>query len=276
MIFDKVINQPIFIVGHARGGSTLLGAIVNAHSQVGPKYLKASEFDIDSFKNYKKHIEYSEKLEQKDIWFKYFKGKECFTHMGKEILEDSLKLNEEMVNNLINELTANFHEERFLSKAPTNTFRIKPIISIFPNCKILVVLRNGEEVVASWGNRPYGFGKKIDWGNIKIKKLGYFNGINIFVRKWLDVIDVVSEVSDLKNLKIVSYENLVNDTKNSLDKIFSFLELPHESYLNSINLTKEQGKWKENIPFLFRKYLLIRVYLGNKKIKKLEQNNKYN
>lgn len=264
----KELNKPIFIIGHARGGTTLMGAIVNLHSHVGPKYIKSD--DLDAYKDYKKHIEFSEKLEQKEIWFKYFKGSDCFTHMGLEIYDDSVNLEQVVIDRLIEELTIDFEEKRFLSKTPTNTFRIKPLLEIFPDCKILVILRRGEDVVSSWGVRNYGFGKEVNWGKTKIKKLSYFRGINIFVRKWLEVIEVVSKESTHESIKIITYERLVKDTEDVLKETFSFLELPYESYLGNIKLSASKNKWKKNIPIIFQIYLMLKVYLGNKKISKLE------
>ncbi len=266
------IKKPIFIVGHARGGSTLLASIVNAHSAVGPKHQKSENYNPDDFKNYIRHLEFSEKLEQKDIWFKYFKGKDCFTHMGKEIYESSITLNAGKIQNLKRELTKDFKEERFLSKAPTNSFRLKPILKIFPDSKIVVVLRHGEEVVASWGKRPYGFGKKVDWGNVKTKKLSYFKGINIFSKKWKEVIDVIEEVQDLSNIYILTYEDLVKNTTEVLSEVFEFLELDYENYIDEIRLKYDRSKWKKELPFPYRLYLLAKVRKGNKKIEKLKTN----
>ncbi|EDM42978.1 sulfotransferase [unidentified eubacterium SCB49] len=267
MLNNNTLDRPIFIVGHARGGSTLLGAIVNTHSKVGPNYLK--NVDITSLKDYKYHFEFSEKLEQKDIWFKYFKGKECFTHIGKEMLESNLKLSDDEVDSLVRDLLVDFKEERFLSKSPTNVFRINPILEIFPNCKVLIILRNGEEVVASWGNRSYGFGKRVNWGNVKIKKLGYLQGINIFIKKWYDVINAVEEFIGKPNVMITSYDNLIENTDQSINKIFEFLELPYEPYLNDIKIKKETDKWKLTIPKYLHFYIKARAYYGNKKIAKM-------
>jgi len=263
------LEKPIFVIGHARGGSTLLGAIINNHSQVGPKYLEQKVLDTEKFKAFGSHLNFSEKLEQKEIWFKYFTGKDCFTHMGKEIYEENLKLSPEQIDNLVCDLTENFREERFLSKSPTNTFRINLIKEIFPDSKIVVILRRGEEVVASWGRRNYGFGKKVAWGNLNIKKLSYFRGINIFSKKWEEVIDVVKDASQEHEMLLISYDDLIEDTQKTLKNVFHYLELPPEHYITEIVLQKDNNKWKENIPWIYQLYLRYKTKNGNKELREM-------
>jgi hypothetical protein len=268
---DKTtLHKPIFIVGHARAGSTLLASIIFKHSQIGPKSVNDIVYSHEEIKDVKKHLLFSEKLEQKNIWFKYFKGKDCFTHMGIEILEKELELNQTQIESLIMDLTKDFKQDRFLSKAPTNTFRLIPILKMFPDSKIIVLLRRGEEVVSSWGNRHYGFGKRVNWGNFKVKRLSYVKGINIFVRKWLEVIKVIEELKDSENLLILTYDDLINKTSNTLNKIIDFSELPYEDYLSKVDLNKPENIKKKHIPFIYRIYLYFKVMNGNKRILKLK------
>lgn len=269
---DKILHKPIFVVGHARGGSTLLGAIINAHSHVGPKHIDKREFDSESFRDFKTHLEFSERLEQKDIWFKYFKGKDCFTHMGKEIYEDSLSLTNEEIKELKRELTQDFNEKRFLSKTPTNSFRLNPIKEMFPDAKIVIILRKGEEVVASWGQRAYGFGKDVNWGKTRIKKLSYYKGINIFSEKWEEVIDCIEASMEKNDVLLITYDDLVLRTQPTLERVFDFLELPIESYLKDIKLNKEGEKWKSSIPKPYQYYLKYRVSRGLRKMVRMGAN----
>ncbi len=264
----KKLTKPIFIVGHARGGSTLLAQLVVKHSQVGPKH-RIAQLETDSIEKFKNHIEFSEFLEQKKIWFKYFKGEECFTHMGKEIYQEKLLLDTGQINTLIDELTENFKEQRFISKAPTNVFRLNVIRELFPDAKIIVILRRGEEVVASWGQRSYGFGKRVNWGSTKIDKLSFYKGINIFSRKWYEVIEAVEDFNKCDNVLTISYNGLMDKTFETLQKVFSYLELPMEDYVYDIKLNHDKSKWKKKIPFLMRNYLKLKVFKGNRRINRL-------
>jgi hypothetical protein len=108
--------------------------------------------------DYETHLRYADQLEQKRIWFSHCGGEKVFTHMGKELVRDesfAVRLDRER---LVSELTAEFRQRRFLSKAPTNTFRLRLLSALFPDAKFVVLYRTGEEVVASWGRRPYAVG----------------------------------------------------------------------------------------------------------------------
>jgi len=83
-------DRPIFIVGHARGGSTVLAAMLCWHSHIGPKPSPISEFSnvqnfIEAVLDSKRHMEFSKQLEQKPLWFEYVKDQQVFTDMGREM-----------------------------------------------------------------------------------------------------------------------------------------------------------------------------------------------
>lgn len=188
------LDRPIFIVGHARGGSTLLGAIINWHSHVGPRHNILQRYNdinylLENILNPKAHLDYSDYLEQKRVWFDFFPGENVFTHMGKEIVVEHLNLDRVQIRELVSRLTVDFHEKRFLSKAPTNSFRVKIIHRIFLGAKFVALFRSGAEVVSSWGQRSYGFGKPVSWGDEKQKSLSYEKGIKIFARKWYETLE---------------------------------------------------------------------------------------
>jgi hypothetical protein len=261
-------DRPFFIVGHARGGSTLLAAIINFHSWVGPKafddrYDNVHDF-IKNLKNYDFHIKYSESLEQKDIWFNYFPGKHVFTHMGKEIIIEKVKISERQRKELISKLTAKNHEKRYLSKAPTNSFRVKVIKNLFPDAKILSLYRSGPEVVTSWGQRVYGFGKRVSNDEIKCRKLGYRKGIKIFSKKWFETIEYLESARKEIGFLAVTYDDLIENTVGTLGKIFEYLELPIEEYLYDIKLEDRRSVWKKKIPWWHHAYLIRHTVEGMK------------
>lgn len=272
------LDRPIFLVGHARGGSTALGAIINFHSHVGPKpsvvqsakrvtdLLTTSSY-VDS------HLKYSEYLEQKDIWFSYFPGKNIFTHMGSELAVDEKCLTTEQEASLRDALTTQLNTPRYLSKAPTNSFRLPALAHLYPNARFVALYRDGEEVVASWGARWYGFGKKVSWGEVKTKKLSYLAGINIFTRKWHETIEAIERWRRTLNICVVSYRELLVRPQNTLKVIFDHIELPYESYLAEIQLNS-LSDWKDRIPLIYQPYLRHKVRRGNSIIREAERRNR--
>lgn len=96
MLFKRapILNKPIFIVGCARSGTTALSAPVYFHPAVGPKPILIEHMSLQQFADdlldYDKHLEFSEKLEQKKLWFDYFQQQRPFTDMGKELIIETL------------------------------------------------------------------------------------------------------------------------------------------------------------------------------------------
>lgn len=269
-----MLDRPIFLVGHARGGTTALGAIINWHSHVGPKSQlmlecgHVGEF-LSRTLDPKWHLGYSSSLEQKDTWFDFFPGEDVFTHMGDELIVEHCNLSDTQIYQLKKRLTENFKEKRFFSKAPSNTFRVKVIKEIFPDAKIVAILRRGESVISSWGERNYGFGKRVDWGETKINKLSYVRGICLFAKKWMQTLKYIESCKDDLDILTVSYESLTTRTDVILEKIFNKIELPIEPYIKEVDITCRENKWLNTIPFVYRPLLKSVVLKGNMIIKKM-------
>ncbi len=287
--FDKTMNKSsvknseihdeeknIFLVGHARGGSTVLAGIINWHSLVGPKnfnksyYKNINEFLSDIFSpNF--HIQYSAKLEQKDIWFSRFPGADVFTHMGNELIVEELDWKNEDIIQFRNRIKKEFHgtESVFLSKSPTNSFRVKILPKIFPNSKIIAIYRNGPEVIASWGSRSYGFEQRVNWGDFKRRKLKYKDGIDAFSKKWAETLEYLEEARKEMGFLAVRYDDLISNTSETLKFIFKYLGLPLEDYIYDVVLKDTRNKWKEKIPEKYHNYLIEKCEKGQKILKNI-------
>ncbi len=269
------LDRPIFVVGHARGGSTLLAGILNWHSHVGPRYEEMANAPsagafLSSMLGHCYHLNYSEKMEQKEIWFTCFPGRSVFLHMGLELIAEHAPADATVRADLISRLTEDFRETRFLLKAPTNTFRVKAIRQLFPDARIVAVVRRGEDVVASWGRRHYGFGKPVDWGDTRIAKMSFGRGISIFTRKWRETLDYALRMRREGLLEVFSYRSLARDPQGTLARITGSLELPYEEYLDTIKIQPSAAKWKHEIPLPYRLLLRGLTFSGNRRIQALE------
>ena len=256
----RQLYKPIFIVGHARGGSTLFARILNQHSQVESNFTGEENFDVnDQLKrllDLKLHSEYGEAVEQKNVWFDFFPGESVFSHMGRELIVEQLNLTAQERNRLISRLTANLSGLRFLSKSPSNSFRVKILPLLFPGAKIVAIYRQGPEVVTSWGQRAYGFGKRVSNNELKCRKLGYRQGINIFAKKWYETVSYLEAARAEMGFLAITYDDLIDHTSATLETVFDYLELPIEDYIYNIKLDDRRSGWKEKIPWWHHKYLL--------------------
>lgn len=253
------LDRPIFVVGHARGGSTLLGAILNWHPQVGPRPFADSYPDVNAFissmLHHDTHLDYSERLEQKDTWFRFFPGREVFTHMGRELVVETAGLDDRQQQELRAQLTHDFTQQRFLSKAPSNAFRVAILPQLFPGAKILAIYRSAPEVVSSWGQRAYGFGKRVSWGNTRYRRLGFRRGIKIFARKWQETILYLEQQRARQGFLAITYDDLLDHTVPTLKRVCAYLELPWQDYLGTVRLHDNRDAWRRQIPVRYHRYL---------------------
>jgi len=274
---NKLKNQEdeknVFFVGHARGGTTMLAGIINWHSKINPKYYKKKNYKnnincfLEELLSKKNHIIYSERLEQKDLWFSKFPGEDIFTHMGKELIVEDFDWTENEISEFRDKIRQDFDKgsnSYFLSKAPSNSFRVKVIPKIFQNPKIIALYRNGPEVIASWGLRGQGFGKSVNWGNTKYRKLSYKKGIDIFSQKWFETLEYLENARKDMGFLAIKYDDLIDNTSETLELIFRYLELPIEDYIYEVDLVDARNKWKKNIPEKYYKYILEKTEEGQK------------
>lgn len=273
---DARLDRPIFLVGHARAGSTALAAILSWHAQVGPKHAYHAECSgIDEFLSrtikVESHIRFSEKQEKKDLWFQSFPGEGTCLHMGKELVVEKSPFSLPERDVFIQEMTRGFREERFFHKAPGNSFRVKVLREWFPDAKIVALFRRGEEVVASYGRRFYGFGKPFHWGDVHIDRLSYRRGIDIFARSWNETLDYLLSVRDELDYFPLTYDQLVDDTGQTLERLFEYLDLPIEPYIYDVRLKDRRSNWKTEIPLPYRLYLSAKVRRGNRILRRIEK-----
>ena len=254
------LKKPIFVVGCARSGTTLLSAPLYYHPSVGPKPIEYEgiplQMFVDRLLEYDRHLEFSEILEKKNVWYEFFGQERVFTDMGQELIVEECTKSLVPKIRLFNELFQNFNQERLLSKAPTNSFRVKAIKQLFPDAKIVVIFRNGLDVVNSWGNRPYGF-----------SKIGYEKSIDLFAAKWNETIDYLLKIDDEIDIFKVKYEDLIENPTEVFTSVIKYCELDSNAVdISDIKLAKRNSQWKENIPGKFHEQLISLPYKNCKKL----------
>jgi anaerobic magnesium-protoporphyrin IX monomethyl ester cyclase len=273
---SKNLNKPIFIVGHARAGSTLLAALVNWHTEVGPKHsIFRTSIDVNEVckraLDENTHMDYGLSIEQTDVWSKFFRGVGTLANMSSELVVESSTLSEFERQQLIALLTRNFTQRRFLSKNPTNSFRVCALRQIFPDCKIVALYRSGPEVISSWGKRAYGFGKPFHYSDESHDALSYENGIRIFAQKWIDVLSYLEGVRSKMDFIALTYDDLIEDPQESLKKIFDYLELPVEPYIRDLRLADRREEWRRVIPVKYHDIVLKTCLSGQDMLNNVRQ-----
>ena len=221
---NKYTFSPVFIIGCGRSGTTILGKTLSNHPKI--KYLN----------------------ERRDLWHKIYPE---FNIWEENVLNPKLYANEkDYCIEKSSELRNLFFREQVLGNAtvlieklPINNFRLKFLQKCFPKAKYIYLTRNGIEVSKSIEKRI----QKKNWytGN-KFRLLQqYFEGeTNIMsdqqkgMWEWKLSMDKSHFFfQKLKRDKFIhlSYQDFIENTEDSLSKIFEFLRLEINDKFLEIN-----------------------------------------
>lgn len=193
--YNKLTHRPIFIVGCSRSGTSLLRSIIGSHSKIacGPEthFLNDLERYIE-----KKGWERLQRYQfPKEFWYEKISD---FFHGFK--MEYAMKEG----------------KERWAEKTPSYGYILSFINSLFPNCQIIHIIRDGRDVVASHRDR---------WG--------YWSALKA-TRKWKTTIQIIRNYgSNLPSNRYyeIKYEELVQNPEITLKELFQYLDEPWEANL---------------------------------------------
>lgn len=194
-------NRPIFIVGSERSGTTLMRSLINAHPNIScgeeTHFLSGLEGIVGSKWRLMKDYPF-----EKEYW--YEKIRELFDGFKTETAEKQGK-------------------SRWGDKTPIYVLKLDFINTLFPDCQVIHMIRDGRDVVASsmdrWGYRR-GLSATKRWG--KSVRAGQAFGRSVSPEKYIEI----------------KYEELVLDSEGTMQRVCEFLQEPWEPEL------LEQGTYK--------------------------------
>lgn len=248
----KKIEQPIFIMGTGRSGTTILGVVLSMHRDCGflnePKALWYSVFPFE------------------DIIGSYTRGDAFYELDARHADADSIK----DIRKTFGFYLSAVMSKRLVDKYPELIFRIEFLREIFPDFKGLFIYRNGWDTCISSAN----------WSDVKgqTKNDELHDWWGVDNRKWNILIDqVVSKDDELstnigviremsnpvdksvvewivsmkrgfamaekypKNILPVRYESLVAQPENTLNEICSFCNLTKDAVMIKYGLNTLQA-----------------------------------
>ena len=182
---NRTDRKIIFIVGMPRSGTSLTEQILASHKNV----IGGGE------------LPYIQK-----IYNDYFKSNQNIEE------DDLLKCNKEYLNFLTNIDDSN---KVFTDKAPLNFFYIGFIMKFLPNSKFINIIRN--PIDNCWSIYKNYFPTKIDFGNDLSDLSKYYRSYQDLMFFWKKLFP--NEIYDLR------YENLINNTKQEVEKLLKFCSL---------------------------------------------------
>jgi len=194
------MNQPIFLGGCERSGTTLLRVILDTHSNIhcGPE-AKIIAKTIPAWLN-QRHT-------NSDVLREYYR----FTDATIDALYRKIILTAISRGNT---LTTRWIAE----KSPQNVFYYHQIRALFPQSPIINMVRDGRDVVASL--------LEMDWRSDKGKPLDFTIDIRAACQRWLAAVNANesfrTSASAAPYLQI-RYEDLVSEPKTAITDILGLL-----------------------------------------------------
>lgn len=221
--------EPILIVGVGRSGTSLLQAMLNAHSKIA--FTPETHF-IRTYLS--KNLNFDD-CKDKILNDKYLNNLNL--DLKKNLLNSNSKL--QFYNNILKEYRFNKSKQYIGDKDPKNIEYLKIINKNFPNCLIIHIIRDPRAVISSrikakWSKNRY------LWQHI----LAYKAQFNFFEKN--------KHIFDNRYVEI-KYEKLLEEPKKQLEKILKKLNLNYEKNMIRFSKTaneivkKDEKLWKNNL-----------------------------
>jgi len=207
--------KPIFIGGCERSGTTLLGAMLGGHKEC--LCIPESSFKVKVIQRIRGQGE--EKNDIKNA-LEMIKGYGRFKLWGLEIEDDAFIKGINSYSELISYLVKKYGEKTkktafkiWVDHTPTNLRYAAELIDLFPEAKMIHIIRDGRGVASSV--------MRMDWGP---------NTVNRAANWWMEKVGYgLTAESFLKNGRVirVKYEDIVTNPETAMKKLCSFLEIEY-------------------------------------------------
>ena len=154
------MDRPIFIVGSARSGTTLLQRMMRSHSKISsptgeshffiPLYKnRASYGDLKNIDNIKHILEEMRRISREYVE-EDLKGITFNTDtLAHQLVEENKSSVIEIISSLMEKNAAGEGKQRWLEKTPYYVLNIKTIIEMFPDAQFINIIRDGRDCALS-------------------------------------------------------------------------------------------------------------------------------
>jgi hypothetical protein len=219
---DKI--YPVFVVGHPHSGTTLVQLLIIANPifSSGPE-THFFRYVMKPIRGWR-HSKLSQ--DQLDLVFERLQHKDIFLPQDtKAAIKEKAGNDGIAPATLLNELMAYFAgqagtiSKRWLEKTPEHALFIPEILALFPNAKIVNVVRDPRDVVSSL---------------LRFHNLDSDRKRRLFLadraKRWKRLVSSTTQLTSLqKQILTIRYEDIVENPKISVRKIMHFLRAEYHS-----------------------------------------------
>ena len=259
---NKHFNDPFFIIGSGRNGSTLLGGMLNSHHEI---FLPPEQYILGYSLlkwNLKRHKNW-DRISAEIIDDYQLSKNTCNWDTSLESLKQEicqLEKGSRNFSNLIGKIfqcIANKKNKSFKiygDQSPITTHFCKDIAEEFPRSKFIVLIRDPRDVALSYSkinNHPARNLEYAMWKwNDSIRMLDFLkkrNPSSIMHVKYEELVENPKPIVEtICSFLDVSYSDKLLDNTNSAEKLGVSKLSIHSNLKNKIN-TSSIGKWKEEL-----------------------------
>jgi hypothetical protein len=227
MIIGK---SPVFILGVPRSGTTLLRLLLNAHSEIAicgeihffdqvkeieKKLPELNKENINTFFRYLNNTYSLQKLTRKE---------ELFENVSKLMKSEQETSYEKFYLYLMQEYAKLDKKKIIGEKTPQNIRYVDEILKLFPDAKIIHIIRDPRAAIASM--------LKVDWTA---------DDVIINTLKWkIDILFAESYDKTNSNYKEIHYEELIKNTEPVLKELCEFIGVEYEKTILDFHKTAKQ------------------------------------
>jgi hypothetical protein len=206
--------DPVFIVGAPRSGTSLLRVLLNRHAAFGLcdetyffyyVYHRQQIFgDLQNLENRRFLIERyleTDRIRRLNL---------NLDDLKKFLLEEATDYPSFFIA-LLKFFAESRGKRRYGEKTPQHAFEVETLCRIYPQCRLIHIVRDPRDVVASL--------KRMPWGS---------SSIAANARLWAKSVQSAQTCRERENFLLVKYESLVDNPEFELQRVCEFLSEPYE------------------------------------------------
>ena len=240
--FSNQLKNPVFVLGCARSGTTLLAELLGDHRDIA-NWSEANYIWDPEWYPWRPSIQ--------GIWPMEFDTGAFTARWSKQAFARQ------------KEIQATFgayqwlqKRDCFLNKSPFHTFRISQLLKMFPGARLIHLIRDGRAVAHSYTGHLLRKNKLQEWPaeqreifSQNPEELTLF--LASFWKKNIEEVvhqDRMFELTKQGKLFTLSYEDLCNDTNTTLNHICGYLKLDPERFMaRKREIDNCNHKWKSSL-----------------------------
>ena len=209
---EAILKKPIFVFSCRNSGSTILWEALKTHRDLSGPEVEGQDLEElpDSMKHHLGNATFR-------LWA-HPKFKLCYYKTENDYnLQDKEKIINVYRDNLI-------PGTRFITKSPADTLRARLIQSYFPDAHFIAIVRNGYAVSEGIVRK-----RKLDLDRPQFK--GLYTTIDEAAEQWFrSNVIIASHKKFLENYKVIKYEDLIDNSHDTLLSVLDFCNLSHVDF----------------------------------------------